>query len=245
MNKKNNKKKEWITPVVLSWVGLSFGGIIHFLTINTNYSIILFGQFVLILGIIMFFSEKKGKKELTYNQKREYMITKLMSIIPFLVGLTCIFIPILSLYQEWLKITIIWESVIPLLFSIVIIIVGLSLILIPYINNKKLKKDCTYHVTAKIIEYETIRDERSVSYCPIYEFYYKNKAYKVTKNQFSNVGKFKKIGSNVELIINPNEPEQFIDNSIFSKAILIFGIMCIVEGIPLLYFLLSTRQFIK
>ena len=221
MNNKNNKKKKWLAPIFLSWIVLSIFGIIHYLTINIFNSIIIFCQLILVLR--MFSSKKKENLQLTYSQKREHMITKTIYVIVILIGMS----------------SIILGNLIILLIAFIPIFGGLAMIIIPYINNKKLKKDCTYRITAKIIEYETIRDERSVSYCPIYEFYYKNKAYKVTKNQFSNVGKFKKIGSNVELIINPNEPEQFIDNSDFSKVSFYMGIIFIVGGFFVLYTLIQ------
>lgn len=97
MDNKSKKTKDIIITVLfLTWFIASLISLIVMLAINPLYSLMVFGQYFLVFGFLIF-SQKKHK----------------MSGLPFvLVGTTCIVISFLMLYPNLLSIKLIWENVI-------------------------------------------------------------------------------------------------------------------------------------
>ena len=76
-------------------------------------------------------------------------------------------------------------------------------------------------VSAKIIDYKYIYSDKGRKlYSPVYEFDYNNKKYKVSNEVYSNIGN-KSIDTVINLKINPNNPNEYLDNSKFYNLIIV------------------------
>ena len=217
MDKKNNNfiKDIIISIIFLTWFIGSIVALLIFSKINGYYTVMIFGQYFLVFGLIPLLN--KDSKNLIG--------------IPFaLVGLACIIIPYLMMHPETLDIQINWDIVIPLLILSVFIVAGILLIIIPIRKTKKLKEKCSIEVSATIIENEKTYDEGKILYCPIYEFVFNGKKYSVMNNQYSNIN-IKPVGSIVNLKINPENPEEFLDNRKIYIIPIIIGICSLLSSI--------------
>lgn len=200
-------------------------------SINPLYSLMVFGQFFLVFGVIILCIEDK---------------VRWLSLPFLLVGLACIIIPMFILNPNILKVEIIWESVVPVLLIIGFVLTGLGMTIIPIIRKKKLEKVCIVPVYATITRYDTTySDDGNKLYCPIYSYEYGKKTYEVSDNVYTNV-EIKPIGTIQEFKINPNKPDQYLDSNSFTmKFLIILGILFLIVSIPILIFLLTTFDFIK
>jgi len=231
MNKNNSFVSKFLGIIFLIWFFGSIFLMIYLSKINGYYTVMVFGQYFFVFGLIPLCGSKEKDKLIG---------------IPFvLVGLCCIVIPYIMMNPDILSIDIIWDSVIPLLLIFAFVLAGLGMTFMPIINNKKLKKLCTLTVYAKILKYDyTYSDKGNKLYCPVYEFQFNNKKYEVSNNKYSNFGN-KKIDTIVNLKVNPNNPEQFIDNTKFDMFVIVLGITFLVVSIPLFIYLITTLQFIN
>lgn len=210
--------------IFLIWFVGSIVALFYFSQINGYYALMVFGQYFVVFGIIPLFSKAKGK---------------LIGIPFILVGLACIIIPLLMLHPELLSFNIDWNYVIPLLFMSVFIIVGLVLILVPILIKNKLKKVCTVTVFATIKDYDVSYDDGKKLYCPIYSFEFNNEKYEFLGKIYSNIN-LKPIGTVLNLNINPNNPNQFLENNKNNKFFIIFGILTLIVCIPIFIYLLTS-----
>ena len=198
---------------------------------QVHYGIMMFGQYFLVFGLIPLFASE-GKE-------------KLISVPFVLVGLGCIIIPYLMMHPELLRVSIIWEAVLPIIFMLVFIGAGLAMVFLPILNRRELEKKCTVLVDATISEYLSHRYEDVTVYCPVYSFEYMNKKYKVDDNFYSNFN-IRPEGTVVKLRINPLDPKEFFDaSSKNSNFIVLLGGLFLVVSVPVLMFILMTFQFIK
>ena len=197
---------------------------------NTNYTVMIFGQYFLVFGLIAFFKNKGTGR--------------LISIPFILIGLASVIIPYLMLNPEILGIPINWESVIALLLILVFVIAGISLIVIPIINTKKLKEKCNVEIEATIIENKSKYNNGNILYCPIYEFTYNETKYNVTNNIYTNIN-VKPVDTIVKIKINPNNPEEFYNGNKFLLICIIIGIIFLCTSIPVLIIFLKDTTFVK
>ena len=224
MNK--DSKSSLIGIIFIIWFIGSIISMVYFSKINEYYTIMIFGQYFLVFGIIPLKSAKG--------------MEKLMSVPFILVGLCCILIPYLIMNPEVLSISLNWDAIIPILLILAFIIAGLAMIFIPIINKNRLKKVCTIMVSAKIIDYKyTYGDNGNKLYSPIYEFDFNGKKHNVSNEVYSNIGN-KPIDTIVNLMINPNNPEEYIDNSKVNKFLLVLGIIFLSVSIPVFIYLITT-----
>lgn len=148
------------------------------------------------------------------------------------------------MHPEVLSVTIVWESVMPLLIILGFVMAGVAMVVLPIMHKKRLEKECTVTVSAIIIEYLSTHSENGRLYCPMYSFIYNGKEYKTTTNQYTNLD-LKPVGSMVELKINPNDPEVFLDDSKHYTFLIVMGILFLAVSVPILLYILSKYKFVE
>jgi len=229
LNGENHGKSKWNIFSVLFLVWF-FGSIISLFFVseeNPHIAVMIFGQYFFVFGLIPLFAKGEGK----------------WISIPFIgVGLACIIIPFLMMNPHLISANINWETVIPLLIILVFVIVGLCMVIFPILNKKKKEKRCIYHVFATIVGHETTYGDSGELYAPIYKYEYNKKTYEVCTEMYSNIG-VKEVGTIIDLMINPDNPKEFLDNSNFSKLLIIMGMLFLIASVPVLIYILSTMEF--
>lgn len=231
MNGNNSLKGKIIGTLFLIWFIGSIVGLMYFSKINGYYTIMIFGQYFLVFSVIPLINSKGMEK---------------LFGVPFaLVGLACIIIPYVMMHPELVSFTIVWDSVIPLLLILAFIIAGLAMIIIPKKREQRLNKVCNVTVFATITSHDyTYSDKGTKLYAPIYSFEFNKQKYEISNNQYTNIG-VKPVGTIVELKINPNNPKEFLDNSSFSKLIIVMGVIFLIISAPIFIYMLTTLQFIQ
>ncbi len=105
------------------------------------------------------------------------------------------------------------------------LILLLTGILMLVFRNKK-KDRCTVESTAKIIDVKVKqeKDDEPVVYCPIYEYEYEGKEYKVDDSK--EYKKMPKKGKKIKIYINPEKPKEYYVKS-FGKTMtsLLFAVL--------------------
>ena len=216
--------------IFLIWFFASMGAMFYFSKVNTYYTMMIFGQYFLVFGIIPFLGKVKNR----------------IIGVPFmLVGLACIIIPYLMMKPEINGIVINWDAVIVLLFIIAFILSGLAFILIPIIRTRQLKIRCSIEVVATIVKHRTTySNSGNRLLCPIYEFQFNGKKYKVMNNQYTNID-VKPIGTLVNLKINPDNPEEFLDKGVSLTVCVFIGLCFLIISIPILIIVVKNVNFVK
>ena len=108
-----------------------------------------------------------------------------------------------------------------------------------------MEKLCTYHVFATIIDHDTTSGDSGELYAPIYKYEFNKETYEVCTNVYSNVG-VKPVGTIVDLMINPNKPKEFLDESFgFTKGIVIMGIFFLLVSVPMFVLILMEALGIQ
>lgn len=237
-NKKQNPKEEkgkiW-GVIFFAWFFASIIALMYFSKTNQLFSVAVFGQYFLVFGLLGFNASKNEKG-----------FDKYFPLIFALVGLICIIVPLLMANPDFLSVTIIWDNAIPALMLLAFVLSGFGLIFIPMISRRKKLETTTYKITATIKKYKTTRGDSSTVYCPIYEFYYNGKEYLVDDNSYTNVG-VKPVGTNVELLIDPNNPEEFLTKERWNGAsiiTLILGIMFLLMSLPIFIYFITNNPLI-
>lgn len=226
VNKKRKKKREKILSIVfLIWFIASIVAMLVLAEINSLYTVIIFGQYFLIFGFVPI-KNGEGKE-------------KLVGVPFLLVGICCIFIPLFILHPELLRKQINWDMVIPILGVLVFIFAGIAMLVLPAMEKRRRKKVYTEKVEATIVRYETMSHKGTVLYCPVYRIKYWGREREISDNSYSNFGNME-IGTELELKINPNNPEEFIrDNNIQLNFIQLLGMIFLAATIPILIFIIN------
>jgi hypothetical protein len=193
----------------------------------------LFGQYFLVFGLVVFFYADK---------KKDALIT-----IPFiLVGLACLIVPYLMMNPQLLPVNVNWNVVVPILVLILFILCGLGLVFIPLLKKRHLEKICSYEVYAKIIRYKGDSEVgESSTYCPVYGFWYNGKDWELSDNIYTNVG-LKDVGSIVKLRLNPDNPDDFYVVGSYNYLLIVFlGILTLLIAVPIFIFFITNSSIVK
>lgn len=225
LQEKKEKRGKLFGYLFILWFICSF--VAFFLIEDPYYIVMNFGQYFLVFGSVVFFSQEN---------KKDALIT-----IPFMiVGLCCIVIPFLMLHPELLSFSVDWNMVIVLLLLSAFLIAGLCTVIIPIMKRKHLEKVCTYEVDATIIGHNTtISDKGNTLYAPIYSFWYNGQTREIATDFYTNMG-VKEVGTKIALKINPEKPEEFFNEK--SKGYLVagfFGSLVIIMVLLILYLILT------
>ena len=189
---------------------------------SSKYSMIAFGQFLLVFGISSYKSLK----------------VKLISLLFTLFGVVIIVVSILYL----LKVNFEWEILISLLLFVAAIITGLILIFTEILIINRLKKVCIVSVDATIIKYsfvyENIGYGRNKVYSPIYAFNYDNKYYETVFPYYNNFSKLNRVNCVEKIKINPNNPYEILvfSNSTQKYMIILYSFITFLFIIALIYY---------
>jgi len=223
--------KEKIKGIVfVTWFIASIISIVYLSSYSELYAIIAFGQVFFGFGFIPL-TQERGFKRLIG--------------LPFsIIGLAMIIVPYLITHPNLFEFTIVWDSIIPLLFVLIFVLAGLVMISFPIIKRQKLKKVCSETVYATIVEHDYTYNGGKKLYCPIYSFEFNNQKYEVSNNQYSNFG-IKPIGTILRLKINPNNPNEFLDERNWYLLIIILGMCFLLMSVPILIHIITTYDFIQ
>lgn len=219
----NNSPFEKILSVIfVMWFIGSIISLVVLSEINGYYTVIVLGQFFLVFGLVI----PKG-------ETKDWLIT----ITFILVGLVCLIIPFLMLHPELVNSEVDWDYVIVILVLSAFVIAGLAMIFIPIRKYKRLKKVCSISITAKIVENLSRYSDGKKLYCPVYEFDFGGKKYNVSDNIYTNIG-VKPVGTLVDMKINPNDPNEFLNKEPSSIILLVMGIIFLLASIPILIYVI-------
>lgn len=224
--KRKTKIGRILSIVFIIWFIASIGAMLVLAEINPLYSVIIFGQYFLIFGFIPI-KNGVGKE-------------KLVGVPFLLIGLCCIFIPLFILYPELLSKQINWDMVIPILGILGFIFSGIAMLVLPAMKKRRLKKVCTETVSATIVRYETIRNKGKVLYCPVYRIKYWEGEREISENFYSNLVK-REIGKEIELKINPDNPEELMTLLKLHQLnfIQLLGMIFLAATIPILILIIN------
>lgn len=124
-NTKETSIKETILAIIfIIWFCTSIAGLILSTNINGYLTVIIFGQYFLVFGLIALFNKE--------------MIGSIFAII----GLLTILIPIFMMNPDLIPATINWNIVIPILILSIFVFAGIGIIVGPLLNKKREKKSC-------------------------------------------------------------------------------------------------------
>lgn len=115
------------------------------------------------------------------------------------------------------------------------------------VAHSQKKKRCIDPVMAVVIENKRrskrgSNGHRTVSYAPVFQYYYNGMTMTETSSTSSNPPKFR-VGEEAELLINPNKPSEFIavkDNTAAFISVL-FALIGIVITIAGIFMMLKAR----
>ena len=93
------------------------------------------------------------------------------------------------------------------------------------------------------MENDTRYYDGKLVYCPIYEFYFNGKQYKVMNNNYTNIY-VKPAGTLVNLKINPNNPREFFNEGVTSIPTVILGIVFLIVSVPVFLMIIANATFI-
>ena len=147
LEEKKEKKGKLFGYIFIFWFICSF--VAFFLIEDPYYIVMNFGQYFLVFGSVVFFSQEN---------KKDALIT-----IPFMIiGLCCIVIPFLMLHPELLSISVDWNTIIAVLMLLAFLIAGLCTAIIPVIKRK--------HLVACLKDHEYIFSSKSGKSISLYVF---------------------------------------------------------------------------
>lgn len=215
--------------IFVIWLISSIIAIIIFSKYSEYYSIMIFGQLFLGLGLVAIFSRKSEKW---------------LGIPLLLIGTICFVIPYLMINPDSINITISLEEMVLLSLVGGFYMVGLVMVVRAILRTRKSTETYNVSVKAMVIDHDFKRSKSGKLYCPIYKFEFNGKEYQVSNHQYTNIG-FKSVGEIVELKINSNNPEQFLDNVITSKVLVVIGIIWVILILQWLLILLIEYGVIK
>ena len=128
-------------------------------------------------------------------------------------------------------------SLIPIAALAVFILVGLGMTVFTFLNNRIKKIHCTEIVTAVCIKLNRKYSFDSSddiggrpTYAPVFKYYFNGAEYTVTQSYYTNID-VPKLGSEVQLYINPDNPEEFYRPSFWVNfTIYGMGIIFTISG---------------
>lgn len=129
-----------------------------------------------------------------------------------------------------------------ILFNFVIAIIEFILVTKKYTKWNKRKVNCTCKVKAQVVEVlERKTSKGKILYKPIYIFWLNDKQGKITSAFYTNLIQFH-VGEFVELLINPNDYQQFLyENNSYNKGKFADIICCIM---PVVFVIMITMMFV-
>lgn len=187
----------------LIWFIGSLGGLIYFSKVNHDISLIIFGQYFLVFGLIALYNKIP------------------VGWIFFLVGLGIILVPMFIRNPDLLGFDVNWEFLGVFVLGLIFTLVGIVVDFIYLSSNKKLKERCSTLVDATITK---IAEDG----IPIYEYEFNKRKYRVRGVRFKGCY----VTQRVQLMINSSKPrEAYFDNKTEKLFMHIFAFFFASAGI--------------
>ena len=230
MNKGNSSKAGTVFAIIfLLWFIASIGGLIYCSANDMGILVLaLFGQYFLVFGIIAIVSEIK-KKNFNF----------IILLFP-LIGICAISYSIVY-YMGITDLAKIMETLLPFGILALFFLIGAGIFIYAIKLNTTTNKRCTYSVDAVCIKRKAQYSRKHGKiYCPIYMIEYKGKIYELSDRVYTNIVNVKE-GDSRTLMINPDNPHEFIDpvqiriTTIFS---MIMGLLFMVTPAIVLYLII-------
>lgn len=116
---------------------------------------------------------------------------------------------------------------------------ALLLFLIPNVIDSHQEK-CTESVTAVISDVLVTNDydKGSTTYAPVYDYFYEGEAFSMKSNVYTSIEP--EIGAQVDLMIDPDNPEVYADPERNSFIKMVLRIVGIAMGIPAFVLIIVT-----
>lgn len=231
--KENNKKVDWLSVFLVTWLILSFACVIYICnseTLPRSYALAGVGQVFLFFGIIAIVLRLKNKNEASIPVSCGISVLGML-----LLGLPIIYESLTDKNQKIFMKGV--DIIIPLLMLLVFEAIGLSLLIIPRIILKKFKNRCTskilatcisikednIHVGSRTSGYDTV-------YSPVWEANKHGKTIRFSSSVYTSYCPYE-IGDITEIHYNPFNAEDFYDNNMLgaysSSAITNLGVFAI------------------
>lgn len=223
----DNEEQQSSSPfgfLIVIWFVASLGGLIYFGKINELYTVMVFGQYFLVFGIMSF---SKLKKE------------PYVPIIMTIIGLACIVVPLAMLNEDKLSFKPDWELIIGTLVLLGLTIAGLAIVIITLYKHQKSTKQCTASVTAKVTKIDKYFRNGAVLYQAVLAYEYEGSQYEIRKTSY-NMNEFH-LNDYMDLNIDPNNPSISYEKDRNYLYLIIFGL---IFGLgSLLTFLVFISQY--
>lgn len=203
MEKKSNWKSNLIGIIFVIWFICSLGGLLFLSEMENQAGWIftLMGQYFLVFGIFAVYANKGAKRFPTI-----LIMFPLIGGVMLGSGIYMLIGGEIAVHNMFL--------VAPILIFLVFPIAGICMIHMALTEGMYLRKRCTYKVNAKCVAVSssTHRDKNGrtrKTYMPTYSVYVNDKEERLWNNKYSS-HKFE-IGEYYNILINPNNPIEYID----------------------------------
>lgn len=128
-----------------------------------------------------------------------------------------------------------FQKLLPVLFASLFVIIGVGLIVFTLLRSKSKSERCSVKVTAVVKDmlknYSHRDGHSSITYCPVYEFYYSGEYLEGCTNEYRNFD-LPQVGQEVEIYVNPDEPKEiFIPSKKSLGFSVVIGAIFAIMGI--------------
>lgn len=221
------------TILVLIWLLGSFAAFIILAVMEkADWAMLVFGQVFLVLGIILCCKSKDNKDK--NGKKRKFNFLNL--IFP-VAGSGIILVCLFYMLADKSLINSFNENILPVLCCSLFAVVGLVMLGVGIVKPIKDKARCSVLVTAEVIDIKRRLSSDSDGgstwvYAPVYRYYYQGRDYLNESDLYSS--SVVKVGTQQEIRLNPNNPNDFIEpKRQVGVAVLaiIMGVIFTVAGI--------------
>lgn len=120
---------------------------------------------------------------------------------------------------------------------------GLAFFYYPLRNYENKKKRCSISVEAEVIGHDLKRVKHSYLFSSIYRFNFNNNRYEIVDISHNNLFR-EEIGSKVQILINPENPQEIISRSTKLPVILTTIMGLLIMGVPALIGFLYLLDFL-
>lgn len=218
--------------VFMIWFVASLVGIIYFTgKENTAFAILIFGQYFFVFGIVGICSGGLTLK------------TSWILLFPA-VGLVVMICSGLFIWGSD-DITDQLTNLLPVMLISLFIVIGIGMVLGPIVNEKALKKRCTYQIIAKCVRLNKsymgsgIDDVRKEVYAPVFSYYFRGNEYEIGYDVYKSYGN-PEVNDSVEIFINPDNPSEIYWPKSGAKILVIcIGLGFTIMGVFAMFMYLS------
>jgi len=235
MDEKKYPKWMQIIPLILffSWFVGSLIAMFYFCPKSAHIGMMFVGQYFIVFGFFISNAKQKfdskGNPIILSKGEKKYENRPVGIIMIFFGSIIFAFCSILEWGSENI-INILKENETPLML-VFLILFAVSFSFYSIWENRKLSKDCCEKVVATVVDLAQRRFERQLRYYPVISYEYDCKVYTLQSKSSSNIF-VPKIGDDYDILVNPDNPEDFISSTLNKITFLFYTIIavCFVIG---------------